>query len=277
MHTIISAKALKTEMTDKALVILDSRFYLTDINKGKEAYQEGHIPSAIFVDLHHDLASEETELSGRHPLPNPNDFSDYLQSIGLDSDSNVVIYDDMSGAIAARAWWMLSQNNIKARVLDGGIAAWLALGEELEVQVNAPSASENKISTSFPWAVEEYDVLENIEANSFQLLDARANDRFEGQNETIDPIAGHIPGALNRPFASNLDSQGAFLASDSLAQSFKEIETDLEIVHYCGSGVTACHNVLANLSAGGDNKRVFIGSWSQWSKRMLRLMSEQQN
>lgn len=275
MHTLISASELKAELQDESLIILDSRFYLTDIEKGEKEYQKGHIPGAIFVDLHHDLASAETPLSGRHPLPNERDFSNYLQSIGIDAQSNVVIYDDMSGAIAARAWWMLSQNNIKARVLDGGLSTWLALGEALETQTRIPVTAARGLSIAFPWAIDEAAVLENIEAENFQLLDARANDRFEGQNETIDPIAGHIPGALNRPFVSNLNSDGGFLAPDELAQSFADFAIDSDLVHYCGSGVTACHNVLANIYAGGQQRSVYVGSWSQWSKRMIRLMSEQ--
>ncbi|KZM39977.1 thiosulfate sulfurtransferase [Marinomonas sp. SBI22] len=276
MRTLISAQALKSELANPDLIILDSRFYLTDLDKGLLEYNKGHIPGALFVDLHHDLASPENEFSGRHPLPAPDDFSLYLQKKGIKLNSKVVVYDDMSGAIAARAWWMLAQNNIDVRVLDGGINAWLAIEGELETVAPTLRITDQSLNISFPWAVSEEDVLENMETESFQLLDARASDRFEGQNETMDPLAGHIPGALNRPFPTNLDSQGTFLSSESLAQDFKQIETDLEIVHYCGSGVTACHNVLANLSAAGDNKRVFIGSWSQWSKRMLRLMTEQQ-
>lgn len=277
MRTLISAQALKSELANPDLIILDSRFYLTDLNKGLLEYHKGHISGALFVDLHHDLASPESELSGRHPLPSPMDFSCYLQKMGVNPSSKVVVYDDMSGAIAARAWWMLAQNNIDVRVLDGGISAWQALDGELDTTTPHLKAAEQSLDISFPWVVSEGEVLENMETEGFQLLDARASDRFEGKNETMDALAGHIPGALNRPFQTNLDSQGAFLSSDALSQHFKKIETDLEIVHYCGSGVTACHNVLANLSAGGSDKRVFVGSWSQWSKRMLRLMSEQQD
>ena len=277
MRTLISAQALKSELANPDLIILDSRFYLTDLDKGLLEYNKGHIPGALFVDLHHDLASPENKLSGRHPLPLPIDFSGYLQKMGIQHNSNVVVYDDMSGAIAARAWWMLAQNNIDVRVLDGGISAWQEFGGELDTAKSYLTPAELPLGISFPWAVSEDEVLENMETETFQLLDARANDRFEGQNETMDALAGHIPGALNHPFSTNLDGQGAFLSPESLAQGFKQFETESEIVHYCGSGVTACHNVLANLSAGGNNKRVFIGSWSQWSKRMLRLMSEQQN
>lgn len=277
MQTLISATELKRELNDPNLVILDCRFYLTDLGKGAKEYAKGHLPDAIFVDVHHNLASEETELSGRHPLPSTSDFSAYLQSIGIGSDSNVVVYDDMSGAIAARAWWMLSQNGVNTRVLDGGLNTWLRLGEPLSTSNTEPKVSEIKLSISFPWAISETAVLENIETEAFQLLDARANDRYQGQNETIDALAGHIPGAFNRPFSNNLDENGLFLNLKVLADSFDEFDKENSLIHYCGSGITACHNVLANAHAGKDDRRVFIGSWSQWSKRMLRLMSEQKN
>lgn len=275
MNTLISAQELLDELNDKNLVILDSRFYLTDLEKGQKEYNKGHIPGAIFVDVHHDLASPETTLSGRHPLPSETNFAKYLQSIGIHAESNVVVYDDMSGAIAARAWWMLSQNNIKARVLDGGLKTWVSLGEGLEVKANQPSSTNEILAVSFPWAIDEDIVLKNIESENFQLLDARASDRFEGQNETIDPIGGHVPGAINRPFMDNLNTDGLFLAKEKLAKAFTQLETGVPFVHYCGSGVTACHNVLAHSHAGGQYRSVYVGSWSQWSKRMVRLMSEQ--
>jgi len=279
MQTLISAQSLRDELDEldsQDLILLDCRFYLTDLDKAAKEYQKAHIPGAIFVDVHHHLASPETPLSGRHPLPLASDFSHYLKSIGITSNSNVVVYDDMSGAIAARAWWMLSQNNIKTRVLDGGLKAWLALEGEMVTDIVSPTRAQEALSISFPWAVSEAAVLENMETEGFQLIDARANDRFEGQNETIDAIAGHVPGALNRPFSKNLNSDGLFVAPSELAISFDEYGSDNESVHYCGSGITACHNVLANVLSGGDNKRVFVGSWSQWSKRMQRLMAEQQ-
>lgn len=275
MQTLISAKDLLKESDNQDLIILDSRFYLTDLAKGKKEYDSGHIPGAIFIDLHHDLASPETEFSGRHPLPSNTDFSTFIQSLGIDSDSKVIVYDDMAGAIAARAWWMLSQNGIETRVLDGGIQAWLSVGGELESNAAFPQATVNKIDVHFPWAVSEEEVLENMEAEIFQLVDARASDRYEGQNETMDPLAGHIPGAINRPFANNLNKDGLFLASKELSSEFQSLKENVELVHYCGSGVTACHNVLASAEAGLEDKRVFVGSWSFWSKRMLRLMSEQ--
>ena len=277
MQTLISAKDLLEELDDQNLIILDSRFYLTDLAKGIKEYEMGHIPGAIFVDLHHDLASPETKKSGRHPLPLEADFSDFIQSLGIDSEVNVVVYDDMSGAIAARAWWMLSQNGIHTRVLDGGVQAWLAMEGGLETKTRSPNATTKKLEIHFPWAVSEEEVLENIEAEAFQLVDARASDRYEGQNENIDALAGHISGAINRPFASNLNQDGLFMTSQALSSEFQTLKESAELVHYCGSGVTACHNVLANIHAGSEDKRVFVGSWSLWSKRMLRLMAEQQD
>lgn len=268
LQTLISVQALNDALEQENTVILDCRFYLMDHKKGRYEYEKGHVPKAIFVDVHHELAGKETELTGRHPLPEQEDFADQLQRWGIDQHSRVIVYDDMGGAIAARAWWMFSQQGIETYVLDGGIAAWQT---PLATQIERPVASSYRFNVSFPWQVTERDVVENFELGSFQLVDARASDRFYGENEMLDPIAGHIPGAINRPFSKNLTEGASFKSKEALASEWHALLRGSEnVVHYCGSGITSCHNVLAMNCAGIEAKRVYVGSWSQWAKRMLR-------
>ncbi|MGO3345107.1 MAG: sulfurtransferase [Marinomonas sp.] len=271
LQTLISAKALSIKQAQENLVMLDCRFYLTDHSKGLREYEKGHIPGAIFVDVHHELAGEVTQWTGRHPLPEVDEFADQLQRWGIDKNSQVVVYDDMSGAVAARAWWMLSQQGIDVLVLDGGMMAWQEQGLALSIDKSLAVPSPYRFTVSFPWAVTEDSVIGNVELEVFQLIDARANSRYQGENETIDPIAGHIPGAINRPFSDNLVASGVFKSKEVLLAEWRDLLVGgEESVHYCGSGITSCHNVLAMNYAGMAAKEVYVGSWSQWAKRMLR-------
>lgn len=272
LKTLINTNELALLLGQPNVVVLDCRFYLTDHAKGKAEYDKGHIPGAIFVDVHQELAGPETELTGRHPLPDDLVFSEQLQAWGIDSNTQVIVYDDMGGAIAARAWWMLSQQGIHVRVLNGGFPEWLKQGKEVSLAFVTPTATSNNIKVSFPWAISEQAIVENFETNQFQLVDARASDRFNGENETMDPVAGHIPGAINRPFSDNLDKSGCFKPAEQLHVEWQDWLSNNSdaYVYYCGSGVTACHNVLALNHAGIEARQVYVGSWSQWSKRMLR-------
>lgn len=271
-HTLITAEQAQSKTIQEDWVILDCRFYLSDHHKGQQEYDKGHIPNAIFVDVHHSLAGPETPLSGRHPLPSAEDFSRSLQAWGIASQSKVLVYDDMGGAVAARAWWMLAQQGIEVYVLNGGFPAWCQAGYAIAKTPTVATPSKEKVLVSFPWAVSEQSVIENIESDQFQLVDARSEDRFYGENETIDPVAGHIPGAINRPFMANLDPEGHFKPSEQLHVEWQDwLLNSEDYVYYCGSGITACHNVLALNYAGITAKRVYVGSWSQWAKRMLRM------
>lgn len=275
LKTLINSNELNT-LTDKAsVIVLDCRFYLTDHGKGKTEYEKGHIPGAIFVDVHHELAAPESELTGRHPLPNEADLSKNLQKWGIKPDSQVVVYDDMGGAIAARAWWMLIQQGIDVRVLNGGFPAWLKSGLPVSLASETAKPVDYKFDVAFPWEVSEQAIVENFETNQFQLVDARASDRFNGENESIDPVAGHIPGAINRPFSDNLDVTGCFKPAEQLHVEWQDWLSgeSKDYVYYCGSGITACHNVLALNYAGIEANQVYVGSWSQWAKRMLRAAS----
>lgn len=276
LPTMVSTAQLHTLLEQDDLVLLDSRFYLNDLEKGRNVYQQGHIPGALFVDLHYQLAGTETAFTGRHPLPEPDALAQTLASLGINNNSQVVVYDDMGGAMAARAWWMLVQQGIEVYVLNGGFGAWQKQGLPIEMGVNLPAPTECRIKVSYPWLVTEEDVVANFEADRFQLLDARAEDRFNGMNETMDPVAGHIPGAINRSFMNNLNAEGLMKSPERLQTEWGALLQHIEkpIVYYCGSGVTACHNVLAMNYAGLEAKHVYVGSWSQWAKRMQRMMQE---
>lgn len=275
LKSLIDVNELSVLLEQENVIVLDCRFYLTDHSKGLSEYQKGHIPKALFVDLYHQLAAPETEETGRHPLPEPVVFSKQLQDWGIKPESQVVVYDDMGGAIAARAWWMLIQQGIQVRVLNGGFPAWLKAGLPVSLETELAKPVDYVFDVAFPWFVNEQTVVSNFETNQFQLVDARASDRFNGENETMDPVAGHIPGAINRPFSDNLDADGYFKPAEQLHvewQDWLSSNSD-DYVYYCGSGVTACHNVLALNYAGIEAHLVYVGSWSQWAKRMLRATS----
>lgn len=274
LNVLINVEELNALLGQSNVMILDCRFYLTDHEKGQKEYDKGHIPGALFVDVHHELASSETELTGRHPLPSSEVFARTVQQWGVSPETQVIVYDDAGGGIAARAWWMLAQQGIDVRVLNGGIPAWIREGFALSVEPEKKKAVSYLFPVSFPWAVSEERVVENFETGAFQLMDARASTRFHGENETIDPVAGHIPGAVNRPYSENLDEDGCFKPLELLRKEWEALlPEDITVVHYCGSGITACHNALALHSIGVENRQVYVGSWSQWAKRMLRAAS----
>ncbi|TDO96308.1 sulfurtransferase [Marinomonas balearica] len=283
IKTLISVDELASMQGQRHLVVLDCRFYLTDLEKGARVYNESHIPDAIFVDLHSQLAGEESELTGRHPLPSAARFSEQISNWGIDLNSEVVVYDDMGGAFAARAWWMLAQQGISVRVLNGGFPEWLRSGNKVTQNLPENIVTRVPIEVSFPWLIHEEQIVTSFESNQYILLDARMKDRFNGENENMDPVAGHIPGALNRPFFDNLDEKQTFKAANLINTEFSALlggggsdlkmkTTNLPVVHYCGSGVTACHNILAMNYAGFEAKYVYVGSWSQWAKRMVRML-----
>lgn len=275
LKTLINTNELNMLTAKSGVIVLDCRFYLMDQGKGKSEYDKGHVPGAIFVDVHHELAAPESELTGRHPLPDAADFSNQLQLWGIEPDSQVIVYDDMGGAIAARAWWMLIQQGIDVRVLNGGFPAWLKADLPISLVAESAKPVDYQFDVVFSWVVGEQAIVENFETNQFKLVDSRAPDRFHGENESLDPVAGHIPGAINRPFSDNLDAAGCFKPAEQLHvewQDWLSGESD-DYVYYCGSGITACHNVLALNYAGIEANQVYVGSWSQWAKRMVRAAS----
>lgn len=266
MSPLITANQLEEILNSGENVLLcDCRFDLVNPEAGRKAYEESHIPGAIYVDLDQDLSGEKTGKNGRHPLPSPLEWAQTKTRLGITPNTLVVAYDKQGSVYASRLWWMLkATGHAKVRVLDGGLDAW-----------NGPMGSIPRKPTPSQQAVEPMpyvglvlvdEVLGNIESQKNLVLDARAHDRFHGQNETLDPVGGHIPGAVNQFFKNNL-SASAFKSPEQLFKNYLEVlgtKKPSEVIHQCGSGVTACHNLLAMEIAGLKGSRLYAGSWSEW-------------
>ena len=242
--------------------MFDCRFDLADADAGGRRYAEGHIPEAAYLHLNNDLSGPvEPGKTGRHPLPDQAAFRAMLKAYGVDPETQVVAYDDMGGMFAARLWWMVRWTGHRAvAVLDGGYQAWLEREGTHRARGSTPVPNA-------PPPVSMREVREHVDAGTWTLLDARASDRFRGENETIDPVAGHIAGALNAPFQGNLGDNGRFLEPRELKRRFESLLTDdggKPVVCYCGSGVTAAHNILAMVHAGMTEPALYPGSWSEW-------------
>jgi thiosulfate/3-mercaptopyruvate sulfurtransferase len=259
---IVSSAWLQAELDgDRPIKVADARAYL-DGRLGRDAFEQGHIPGAVFVDLDGVLAAPPSPEAGRHPLPTPEVFAAGLGQAGIGDDDIVVAYDDLGGMIAGRLVWMLRTVGAPAALLDGGLPAW---PDPLEAGATSPTPVER---TTRPWpesATASIDEVARAAASNTIVVDARAASRYRGDEEPIDPRAGHVPGAVNLPFADNLDADGRFRSPDELAARFTGAGVDAEAIVYCGSGVSACHNLLAMEQAGLEPARLFVGSWSQWS------------
>lgn len=241
--------------------ICDLRWDLIDPTKGRATYESGHIPGAVFVDLDHDLAGSPG-LDGRHPLPDASAFAATLGRLGIEPTSHVVVYDDAGGQIAARLWWMLRAiGHERVQVLDGGYQAWVDAGHDAEVGNVVPAPTEYPDPGFFKGVV-THDQLDGR-----TLIDARNPDRYRGDHEPIDPKPGHIPGAHNVPTSENLDETGRFRDASALGGLYSEFPAD--VVVSCGSGVTACHDALAMVVADRKMPDVYVGSYSEWSRRDL--------
>ncbi|MDP9601422.1 UNVERIFIED_ORG: thiosulfate/3-mercaptopyruvate sulfurtransferase [Variovorax paradoxus] len=269
--TLISPDQLAAaQKQDPALLLLDCSFELTDLQAGQRAYDAGHIPGAFYLHLEHALSAAKTGRNGRHPLPSREAFARTMAAMGLNADAQVVAYDNAGGMYAARLWWMLRwAGHRQVAVLDGGIAAWKTAGHALDTEKPAPRP-EGSFSLKAPLvATVSYDeVLANIDDTQRLVLDARAPDRFRGENETMDPVGGHIPGARNRLFKDNLGPDGRFKAPALLRSEFDAVtggRPATQLINQCGSGVTACHNLLAMEVAGLRGAALYPGSWSEWS------------
>jgi thiosulfate/3-mercaptopyruvate sulfurtransferase len=268
-RTLIDAEALAALLGDARLRLFDCRFDLARPDYGRTAYLDEHLPGAIHADLNTDLAAPVTATSGRHPLPAPEEFAVRLRAWGVNADSRVVAYDDGNGAYASRLWWMLRWlGHDDAAVLDGGMRRWLQLGLPLTEDVPSPVPGDFVARPRPGMVVDAAAVLATTSDPAARILDARAPERYRGEVEPIDKVAGHVPGARNHPFATSLDGQGRFLPPHalraSLAASLEGVAPESTIV-YCGSGVTACHLLLALEHAGLAGARLYPGSWSEWS------------
>jgi len=257
-HPLISPTELSQILTQVKL--FDLRWSLTAPTTGRASYEDGHIPGAVFVDLDRDLAAEEGD--GRHPLPAADDFVATLGRLGLSPDDAVVVYDDQGGAVAARMWWMLESigHPGEIRVLDGGLQEWVGRGFPIDTGSVIPEPS------SYPGVAGYTGVVRHDELQGRYLVDLRSAERYRGETEPVDPKAGHIPGAVNLPLAGNLDGR-RFRASRDLEQLYRDFPED-GIVS-CGSGVNACHGALALVITGRPMPDVYVGSFSDWSRRDL--------
>ncbi|NJN20591.1 MAG: sulfurtransferase [Leptolyngbya sp. RL_3_1] len=245
-------------------VILDCRFALADPEQGRCAYEQGHLPGAHYLDLNRDLSSPVQTHGGRHPLPVVETLAAKFGRCGIDSQRStpVVIYDDFRGAFAARCWWLLCYyGHAPVAVLQGGIAAWTALGQPLTTEVPPPKTATFTPQIQADWVLD----YGQVQARQGQgvLVDARSPQRFRGEQEPIDPVAGAIPGAVNSCWQDVVDEQGQFLAPAALADHWSTL-TDPEPVMYCGSGVTACVNLLSRAAAGYPMAQLYVGGWSDW-------------
>lgn len=260
---LITVEQLAERLSDPLVVICDVRWYLADPEQGKVEYAGAHLPGARFVDLDTDLSAPVGP--GRHPLPTVSAFAATLGRMGIGPEHTVVAYDSSGGAIASRLWWMLrSVGHRLALVLDGGLPAWERAGLPLTAEVPAPLAVDYPSPAGWTGVIDGDGVESRL--GRALILDARSEDRYRGENETIDPRAGHIPTALSAFFGHNLDAHGRFLPSGALERRFRHLgveESDCTIA-YCGSGVTACHNLLAMHMAGYAGL-LYEGSWSDWS------------
>lgn len=259
--SLISVDDLAARLGDPDVVVCDVRFYLTDHHQGRREYDAGHLPGAVFVDLHHDLAGGPG--GGRHPLPTVADFAGVLGRLGIEPRHHVVAYDSAGGATASRLWWMLrSIGHSMVSVLDGGIQAWTAAGHPLDTDVPDRATTTYPVAPAWTGVVDADDVAQGV-ALGVTLIDARAPERFRGEHEPIDPRAGHIPGAINRFHGENLGPDGRHRPLPELAERFAGVGS--APVVYCGSGVSACHDLLALSLVGLAGARLYPGSWSEWS------------
>jgi len=278
-HTLISAAELAELIGQPHVAIVDCRFDLARPDWGTEQYHAGHIPGAQYLHLDRDLSDPVTPGTGRHPLPDPARLARHLGALGVGNDSQVIAYDQGNGMYAARAWWLLRWlGHTRVAVLEAGWAAWLAAGGAAEQSVVSPQAEEfvARVAAGAVATTADVEIARN---NSHELVvDARGADRFAGQNETIDRVAGHVPGAVNHPFVRNLTSDGYFLSRDQLRAAWLGTlgaRAPAQTIAMCGSGVSACHNLLALEHAGLIGARLYAGSWSEWITDPLRPTDRQ--
>lgn len=265
--TLVDVATLKAHLDDPSWLVVDVRHQLADTGYGERAYAAGHIPGAVFLHCDRDLSGPMTGCNGRHPLPEPETLAGRLGDIGIGTTTQVVVYDDAQGMIGGRLWWLLRWLGHDAvALLDGGLQAWQAAGGTLTDVVPTPVPRVFVARPQNTLVKADY-VLERIETPHMHLVDARCADRFRGENETIDPVGGHIPGAVNRFFKDNLRPDGRFKPAAELRAEWLAVLAGAlpdQVVHQCGSGVSACLNMVAMEIAGLPGSRLYAGSWSEW-------------
>ena len=281
-QTLVTCAELSKHLDDPNWRLFDCRHRLQDPEFGEQAYAKGHLPGAFFMHLDTDLSGEKTGKNGRHPLPDQQKLADKLSAAGVSSSSKIVVYDDSGGVMGARLWcllrWLGHEN---VALLDGGIKLWVKEARALCTETPRAQAAlfVPKIAPKalLLGMVSTSDVLKNLETQAFCVLDARSPDRFRGENETLDPRGGHIPGARNRFFQDNLDETGCFRSASALHSEFLAVLAGFspeQAVMQCGSGITACHNLLALEIAGLRGARLYPGSWSEWCSDPTRPIAQ---
>lgn len=265
--TLIDVPTLKAHLDDPDWVIVDVRHQLSDTAYGERVYAEGHVPGAVFLHCDRDLSGPMTGQNGRHPLPDPAALAERLGAVGIGPGTQVVVYDDAQGMIAGRLWWLLRWlGHTRVALLDGGLQAWLAAGEPLTQEAAKVQPRSLPLCLQPAWVPVDW-VHARLNDAAMCLVDARGPDRFRGENETIDPVGGHIPGAVNRFFKDNVLPDGRFKPADVLRAEWQAVLAGAPaaaVIHQCGSGVSACLNVLAMEVAGMPGSRLYAGSWSEW-------------
>lgn len=272
---VVTAEWLHDHLTDPAVVVVDCRFVLTEPDRGQQQYQTSHIPGACYLDLNRDLSSPVQQHGGRHPFPDPAALAAKLSAMGVQSASTtapdaahsqptlVVAYDDSRLAFAARLWWLLRYlGHEQVAVLDGGFAGWLAAGYPVTAEQPAPRTGHFVPRPQTDWTVDIATIQARLSDPQFVLIDSREPERYRGEREPIDPVAGHIPGAVNYPWQEVTDAQGHVYSSEQQRQRWANLPSGERVV-YCGSGVTACVNLLS-LSLAGYEAKLYPGSWSDW-------------
>ena len=271
--SLISPEELLARLGDPSLRMADVRWWLADQGKGRRDYEAAHIPGAVFVDMNTDLVA--TQGPGRHPLPSPATFAARMVALGFDDDADIVAYDDAGGTIAARLWWMLDDlGHTRVRVLDGGLPAWIDAGGPVTAEIPAAPSTPGRLTLRGAWSrtIAREALVPRLGAVT--VIDARALERYRGDIEPIDPVAGHIPTAISRPTGGNLGPDGRFLDASALRLRFEPLGD--EVVTTCGSGITACHNALAMRVAGLPDAILYPGSYSDWSRAGLPVATGDQ-
>lgn len=274
-RTLVDADTLAAVGSEGRLALFDCRFNLADPNAGRAAFEAGHIPGATYLDLEHDLSAPASAEGGRHPLPDRQGFVARLRALGVRSGDQVVVYDDVGGSLAARAWWMLRWIGHEAvALLDGGLAAWTASGRALESGPGAPRPEGDiAVGAALAGTVDTADIVAALGSDRLLVIDARTAARFAGEAHPLDAASGHIPGARNRFWGDNLVQNGRFKPAETLRAEFDCVLAGVapdDVALQCGSGVTACHDLLAMEIAGLSGARLYPGSWSAWTADSAR-------
>ncbi|MEX2536879.1 MAG: sulfurtransferase [Trueperaceae bacterium] len=279
MSNLIQSSELSTRLLDPTVRLVDTRFDLSDTGAGEMAYCEGHIPGAVYAHLDRDLSAPRAQHGGRHPLPRVEVLAGRLGGLGIGNEHLVIAYDANNGMFASRLWWLLRYlGHDRVKVLDGGIAAWRQEGHPVTAQIPQHARQRFLPNVRMEMAVDREYVLRNLGNAEVLLVDARGAQRYRGEVEPIDPRAGHIPSAVNLPFAENLIAEnvasenlsaenlkaGRFKPAEELRRRFELLGASDEVIVYCGSGVSAAHDVLAMEEAGVEGVRMYHGSWSDW-------------